>query len=139
MSRKKEKKPRGKWIEDYENLPATFAEFFQQRTGWELRESLKRCRRGGRWGRELPSALATIAKAWALESCDLTSIPREVWEALGPEKGPFLLDLVREVAKLHGGRVTTHSTPATGSTFVLTLPCAPKGGPHVAAPNPDRR
>ena len=36
------------------------------------------------------------------------------------------LALVREIVELHGGRVTVHSEPGTGSTFSIRLPLTPK-------------
>jgi two-component system sensor histidine kinase VicK len=45
------------------------------------------------------------------------------------------LAIAREVAERHGGTIRAESDPATGTTFVVTLPAAP-GTPAPQAPGP---
>lgn len=43
------------------------------------------------------------------------------------------LSMVRQIAQLHGGHMTLESVPGIGSSFVLHLPLAEKGGADAAA------
>jgi signal transduction histidine kinase len=53
------------------------------------------------------------------------------WVTTKPEgRGTGLgLGIVREVVHTHGGRITAHSTPGEGATFVIELPAIVQAGP----------